>query len=105
MKISFDIDCSPEEARRFFGLPDVTPLQKNLMAEMEKRLLATVAGMDAETMMRHWMPDSLPAGLQEGLKGMENLGRMFWGAAAAAASHKDQPAAGKTGPADKSTRT
>lgn len=25
MKISVDVECSPEEARRFMGLPDVTP--------------------------------------------------------------------------------
>lgn len=25
MKVNVEVDCSPEEARRFLGLPDVTP--------------------------------------------------------------------------------
>ena len=28
MKISIDIDCSPQEARAFFGLPNVEPIQE-----------------------------------------------------------------------------
>jgi hypothetical protein len=27
MKISVDVDCTPEEARRFLGLPDLTPVR------------------------------------------------------------------------------
>ncbi len=27
MKITVDIDCTPEEARAFFGLPNVQPMQ------------------------------------------------------------------------------
>ena len=26
MKVTIDIDCTPEEARRFMGLPDLTPV-------------------------------------------------------------------------------
>lgn len=26
MKVNVEIDCTPEEARRFLGLPDVTPV-------------------------------------------------------------------------------
>jgi hypothetical protein len=36
MKITVDIDCSPAEARQFMELPDIEPLQKAAMAEMEK---------------------------------------------------------------------
>jgi len=28
MKITLDIDCTPEELRSFFGLPDVRPMQE-----------------------------------------------------------------------------
>jgi len=28
MKITMNIECTPEEARRFLGLPDVTGLQE-----------------------------------------------------------------------------
>ena len=26
MKVTVDVDCTPEEARRFLGLPDLTPV-------------------------------------------------------------------------------
>ncbi len=31
MKVKIDIECSPEEARRFMGLPDVTELHQQWM--------------------------------------------------------------------------
>jgi hypothetical protein len=31
MKITIDIDCTPGEARAFLGLPDVAPLQAEVM--------------------------------------------------------------------------
>ena len=39
MKVTVDIDCTPLEARQFFGLPDVQPMQQAVMAEMERRTL------------------------------------------------------------------
>ncbi len=70
MKISIDIDCTPEEARRFLGLPDVQPMQDAIMKDVQDRLSANIAGMDPETMLKTW----LPAGLQ----GLEQLQKMFW---------------------------
>ena len=35
MKITVDIDCTPEEARHFFGLPDVKPMQDALMQQIQ----------------------------------------------------------------------
>jgi hypothetical protein len=46
MKISIEVDCTPEEARRFLGLPDVAPMQAALVEEMQKRLSANVAAME-----------------------------------------------------------
>ena len=48
MKISFDIDCTAEEARKFFGLPEVQPLQEALMKEVQERMSANIKAMDAE---------------------------------------------------------
>jgi hypothetical protein len=28
MKITANVDCTPEEARRFLGLPDLTPVHQ-----------------------------------------------------------------------------
>ena len=34
MQVKIDIECTPLEARAFFGLPDVTPLNDQLVEEM-----------------------------------------------------------------------
>ena len=38
MKIKLDIDCTPEEARTFCGLPDVSQLNDLMIEEMKKRM-------------------------------------------------------------------
>jgi Family of unknown function (DUF6489) len=70
MKVKIDIDCTPLEARGFFGLPDIEPMQKVLIAEMEERMRAALAAMDPEAMFKIW----LPAGVQ----GWEQFQQMFW---------------------------
>ena len=55
MKVNIEIDCTAEEARRFMGLPDVTPINDQLVAEMGKRMEANLAMMSPETMMSSWM--------------------------------------------------
>lgn len=77
MKIKIDIDCTPEEARAFLGLPDVGPMQEAVMAEVEKRIRANLQAMDVETIMKTW----LPAGIQ----GLEQMQKMFWSQMTAAA--------------------
>ena len=55
MKFTVNVECSPEEARRFIGLPDVTPINEMLVQEMGKRMEQNVALMSPETMMSSWM--------------------------------------------------
>lgn len=55
MKISFDIDCTPEEARRFFGLPDVSPVNDAFVKELTKRAGEMAQEMDASKLMEQWM--------------------------------------------------
>jgi len=83
MKITIDVDCTPEEARSFLGLPDVTALQQAMMEELQRRITAGMASMDPETLMKTW----LPAGLQ----GMEQLQKMFWQQMNKAASGGPKP--------------
>lgn len=73
MKITIDIDCTPEEARAFLGLPDVAPMQEAAMAALQERITQAMASSDPETLMRTW----LPAGMQ----GLEAMQKMFWNAA------------------------
>jgi len=56
MKMHIEIDMTPEEARKFLGLPDVTTLQDKMLAEMEKRMKAAIDVNDPEAMLKAWMP-------------------------------------------------
>jgi len=78
MKIKIDIDCTPQEARGFLGLPEVAPLQDTMMKELEKRLQDGLQGMDPEVLFKAWLPSGLAGGLAGGLKGWEDFQRQFW---------------------------
>jgi ABC-type dipeptide/oligopeptide/nickel transport system permease subunit len=54
MKVTIDIDCTPIEARQFFGLPDVQPMQHAILAEMEKRTLAEMGKFTPENLLSTW---------------------------------------------------
>jgi Family of unknown function (DUF6489) len=54
-----NVDCTPEEARAFLGLPDLKPMQDELMREMRKRSMAGIAAMDSAEMLRAWMPTTI----------------------------------------------
>ncbi len=70
MKINLDIECTPQEARTFFGLPDVEKMQEALIQEMQKKMTENIAGLDAESMMKTWMP--------AGMKNLDQMQNMFW---------------------------
>lgn len=55
MKVKIEIECSPQEARAFLGLPDVTALNKALTEEMQARLKANMAALQPEELMKNWM--------------------------------------------------
>ena len=56
MKFSCDVACTPEEARRFLGLPDITPVHEAYVARMTKAVgEGLTPDMIAET-MRSWGP-------------------------------------------------
>ena len=69
MKIKLDIDCTAEEARRFFGLPDVQPLQEALLKDVQERISANIKAMDIKALIDTWLPVTV--------KGFEQLQQMF----------------------------
>ena len=69
MKIKLDIDCTPEEVREFFGLPQIKPVQEELLKEVQERLRANIKAMDPEAMLKTWLPATL--------QGFEQLQEMF----------------------------
>jgi hypothetical protein len=56
MKISMNIDCTPDEARSFLGLPDLKPMQENLIQEMQERLMAGMQAADPQELLKSWFP-------------------------------------------------
>ena len=61
MKFSIDIDCTPEEARQFLGLPDVQGFQKAMMDLVQERMAEQVKAMDPEALMKTWLPTGMQA--------------------------------------------
>ena len=54
MKVNIEIDCTPAEARAFLGLPDVAPLNEQLVQEMQKRMAENITAMQPEELMKSW---------------------------------------------------
>lgn len=54
MKINVEVECTPQEARAFLGLPDVAPLNDQLVAEMQKRMAENITAMQPEELMKSW---------------------------------------------------
>lgn len=71
MKITINIDCSPEEARSFMGLPDVAPFQNAMLDEMKNNIQKATSAMEPEMMLKTLFP------LQS--EGMADLQKAFWG--------------------------
>ena len=56
MKISVDVDCTPEEARRFLGFPDLTPVHEAYVERMTKFAGEGLTADSAAEMMKAWGP-------------------------------------------------
>jgi len=56
MKVTFDIDCTPEEARSFLGLPDVTPIHQKYVQTMLDTMDGTGNIEQMETLFRSFSP-------------------------------------------------
>ena len=55
MKVTIDIDCTPAEARAFFGLPDLAPLHEAALAEMRAHMKTHLDNMkDPEAFFKSW---------------------------------------------------
>lgn len=68
MKIKVDVDCSPEELRTFFGLPDMAPMQKAIMDQMQSRMLSEMDNWSPSGLMRDWFAPA--AGMQQAMMRM-----------------------------------
>ncbi|MBM3560630.1 MAG: hypothetical protein FJX53_12295 [Alphaproteobacteria bacterium] len=69
MKVTVDIDCTPKEARAFLGLPDVRATQDAVTAALRDRMMAGLASMEPEAMLKTWRA--------LGLEGLEQMQKAF----------------------------
>ncbi len=81
MKVNVEVTCTPEEARAFFGLPDLGPMQQRVMGEIEERLRSSLNAMAPEAIFKTWIPASM-----QGIDQMQQLQQAFWSQLATIAS-------------------
>jgi Family of unknown function (DUF6489) len=55
MKVNIEIDCTPLEARQFFGLPDVSPMQAAVMDKLQQQMMSNIEKVSPEALMQNWL--------------------------------------------------
>ena len=70
MRIDIKLNVTPQELRTFFGLPDVQPLQEEMLAQLRARLQSGADELDPLTVMRPFLTPSVGA--------METMQKAFW---------------------------
>lgn len=80
MKIHIEMDMSAQEARAMMGLPDVAPLQAEMLDEMRKKMKAAMDTYDPAAMLKAFMP--------AGAQGFEQFQKAMWDAATQATGGK-----------------
>lgn len=57
MKVTIEVECTPEEARRAMGLPDLSSLHDRYLARMQEAMEGGGVSPEAiNTMMKSWAP-------------------------------------------------
>ena len=72
MKITVEIDASPQEVRDFFGLPDIQSLQNEILQKLRDDMANGIPGFDPLSLLK----PVLPAHMQS----METMQNAFWNA-------------------------
>jgi Family of unknown function (DUF6489) len=80
MKVNIEIDCTPEEARAFMGLPDVSGLHAIYLERMQGLMADGITAKDVERLMANWLPSAA--------MGFEQMQKAIWGAMATATESK-----------------
>ena len=86
MKITIEVDCTPAEARTFMGLPDVEPLQAEVMAEIQRRAMQALAMTDPQQLLKNWVPWGA-----QGLETFQTFMRAATGGGSRSADRDDEP--------------
>lgn len=71
MKAEFNLEGEPEELRRFFGMPDVTKLQEEILTQIRSKMLSGADGFDPLTLMK-------PFFSLDNLRTWQDMQKSFW---------------------------
>lgn len=80
MKMTVDLDITPEELRKLFGLPDVEGFQRQMMEDIRERMAAGAEGYDPVKLFQPYMSGTMAS--------WDLFQKLITGAAGAAASSK-----------------
>ena len=56
MKINVEVDCTPEEARRFMGLPDLTPIHDIYLKKLQEVVENPTNPEALQQLVQNWSP-------------------------------------------------
>lgn len=90
MKLNVNVEATPQELREFLGLPNVQPLQQEMMEIIRENMLKGVQGFDPVSLMKPFMAGAMP------VQSIENLQKVFWDTFSKA-STAQPPRTGTTG--------
>lgn len=55
MKVTVEVDCSPQEARAFLGQPDVEAFNAWMVEQMKSRFEQNLEMLKPDELMKNWM--------------------------------------------------
>lgn len=87
MKFTVNVDCTPDEARAFLGLPDFAPMQQAVLGQMQDQIQKNMGAMDPDGLMKLWMPNAAV-----GMQAFSDLQKAIWDQMTAVAT-SDAPSA------------
>lgn len=72
MKTTIEIDATPKELRILLGLPDVEPLQEEMLEKMRTKMFEVLDANDPAALMKLFMP------LPDQMKSFQSLQEAVW---------------------------
>jgi hypothetical protein len=79
MKVDISIEATAQEMREFLGLPNIRPLQEEILQVISDNMRKGVTGFDALSLMKPMLPAQFHS--------MEMLQKAFWDAFSKASSN------------------
>ncbi len=82
MKVDISVEATAQEMREFLGLPNIRPLQEEILQVISDNMRKGVTGFDAMSLMKPMLPAQFHS--------MEMLQKTFWDAFSKASSNTNE---------------